>query len=322
MNATPTPDLDGLLRSCCRAAGLDGAGVSIVDGQGAREPLYASDEVATVIERLQLTLGEGPCVDSAATGTPVLVADLTDARDAVASRWPVFRNEANTGRRQGDLRVPDPDRCDLAGRGRLLPSRHRGPLSQPAAQHCPLLGRGRGPGRAGGAQRVRRPAAPVTTNMVVHQAAGMVMGQLDSSIEEAMVRLRATAFAEGLTHQRACRRCGQRPPAHLEGDPMNNPTSRAPEHETGRDTLLAERFAMLADTLVDDYDVVDLLDRLVEHVRGAARRGRGRAAAHRPARQSPADGVLERGHATAGALPAPERGGRSVPRGGPHRLSP
>ncbi len=34
--------------------------------------------------------------------------------------------------------------------------------------------------------------------MIVHQAAGMVMGQLDSSIEEAMVRLRATAFAEGL----------------------------------------------------------------------------------------------------------------------------
>jgi AmiR/NasT family two-component response regulator len=35
--------------------------------------------------------------------------------------------------------------------------------------------------------------------MMVHQAAGMVMGQLDSSIEEAMMRLRATAFADGLT---------------------------------------------------------------------------------------------------------------------------
>ncbi len=39
----------------------------------------------------------------------------------------------------------------------------------------------------------------VTANMILHQAAGMAMGQLDGTIAEAMVRLRATAFAEGVS---------------------------------------------------------------------------------------------------------------------------
>lgn len=41
--------------------------------------------------------------------------------------------------------------------------------------------------------------APTVIDMTVHQAAGRVMAQTDSSIEEALVRLRAVAFAEGLS---------------------------------------------------------------------------------------------------------------------------
>lgn len=60
MNSTPPSQLGRLLQTCCQATDLDGAGVSIVTSDGTREPLFATDEVATVIERLQLTLGEGP----------------------------------------------------------------------------------------------------------------------------------------------------------------------------------------------------------------------------------------------------------------------
>lgn len=198
MIGNPAPELAGLLRSCCRTAGLDGAGVSIVDRDGTREPLYASDEVATVIERLQLTLGEGPCVDSAATGTPVLVADLTDPRDVVASRWPVFRNEAT--RVGAGAIFAFPIRIGAIWLGAVdFYRRSPGPLSRPelstALSSVEEVGLAvlETPNHYGDTE------VPTATNMMVHQAAGMVMGQLDSSIEEAMVRLRATAFAEGLT---------------------------------------------------------------------------------------------------------------------------
>ena len=44
---------------------------------------------------------------------------------------------------------------------------------------------------------------------------------------------------------------------------MNDLPTPVARTEPGSDAVLAEQFVMLADTLVDDYDVVDLLDRLV-----------------------------------------------------------
>ena len=50
----------------------------------------------------------------------------------------------------------------------------------------------------------------MTYRMVVHQAAGMAMMQLDTTIEEALLRLRATAYAEDI-RSTTCRRPRQSP---------------------------------------------------------------------------------------------------------------
>ncbi len=198
MPGTPTPQLERLLRTCCDETGLDGAGVSIVTSSGTSDPLFATDELAGEIERLQMTLGEGPCVDSTASGSPVLVPDLGDPGDLVSRRWPVFRGEAT---RLGARAIfAFPIRIGAIGLGavdlyRLSP----GPLNELELGSALRSVDGVGMAVLEAPSQYDDEAGRTKPTMVVHQAAGMVMAQLDSSIGEAMVRLRATAFAEGRT---------------------------------------------------------------------------------------------------------------------------
>ncbi|GAA1844278.1 ANTAR domain-containing protein [Microlunatus capsulatus] len=66
--------------------GVDGAGLSLVDSL--RVPLGASGEEVRVAERLQTTLGEGPCLSAVETAAPLL-ADTA----AMVERWPLFARE-------------------------------------------------------------------------------------------------------------------------------------------------------------------------------------------------------------------------------------
>jgi hypothetical protein len=64
---------------------VDGAGISLVDGAQQHVPLGASSEWAADAERLQFTVGEGPCMSSQNTRRPVLAGE-----DDLRRRWPVF----------------------------------------------------------------------------------------------------------------------------------------------------------------------------------------------------------------------------------------
>jgi len=195
---TPSEELDALLRSCCRRTGLDGAGVSMVTANGSREPLHATDPVAWEIERLQFALGEGPCVDVSSSGEPVFVADIADDKDPTLRGWPVFRGEAaRTGVR---AIFAFPVHVGAVHLGAVdMYRKSRGPLSHDEVDTA------RSSMDRVAVALLDRPTGYVghdpgsVSDVLVHQAAGMVMAQIDSSIEEALVRLRAAAFAEGRT---------------------------------------------------------------------------------------------------------------------------
>src|SRR5690242_21236697 len=79
---------------CVQMLGITGAGIAMVTSHGHRGVVCATDDRAHLIEDLQLTLGEGPCVDAVQSGAPVLVPDLADSADLAVDRWPTFLSGA------------------------------------------------------------------------------------------------------------------------------------------------------------------------------------------------------------------------------------
>ena len=152
------------------------------------------------MEDRQFTLGEGPGLDATVSGVPVLVPDL----DASRGRWPEFVRAAT------DLGVHAvfafPLQIGVISVGRLMAHRGRpGALSDgqvgdalalAGAVTIALLNRqAPGPDPAGPAPTGW--AAPTTYRAEVHQATGIVSVQLGVGLAEALVRLRAHAWAGG-----------------------------------------------------------------------------------------------------------------------------
>ncbi len=74
-----------LARAVARTLEVDGAGLSLLDTARRRIPLGASSETAETAERLQFTVGTGPCMTAQLTRQPVFAVEQ-DLRQ----RWPMF----------------------------------------------------------------------------------------------------------------------------------------------------------------------------------------------------------------------------------------
>ena len=178
-----------------RGSGTDGASVSLSGAGDVLSPVWATDSTARALEERQLTLGEGPCLEAAASRRPVLVEDLRIP--AVGrSAWPAFVGDiTNLGIR---ALFAFPLQMGVIVLGTLeLYRREAGGLSHQELGSAlntadllagVLLGLGVSPAADDVVPHHR---------LVVHQAAGMLTVQLDVSIEDAMVRLRGRAFSQG-----------------------------------------------------------------------------------------------------------------------------
>ncbi|MEU9306793.1 ANTAR domain-containing protein [Streptomyces sp. NPDC048256] len=71
---------------------VGGAGLSAMSRTAASHPLCSTDDISRQLEELQLTLGEGPCVEAFARGSAVLTPDLLTVE--LQDHWAGFADAA------------------------------------------------------------------------------------------------------------------------------------------------------------------------------------------------------------------------------------
>lgn len=189
----------GAERLCDVAAevtGSSGAGVMLLAESQAQASVCTTDEVSSLIEEAQYTLGEGPCVDAHRLGEVVSEPDLVAAG---GSRWPAFAPRASVAGARAVFGYPV--RIGTVRLGALSLYRAQpGPLED--EEHSNALVMADVAARAVLAAQAGAPFGAIGIDIeedlylwgVVHQAAGMVSVQLDIPIADALVRLRAHSF--------------------------------------------------------------------------------------------------------------------------------
>jgi hypothetical protein len=174
-----------------------GCTLALVAGAELLGTLADAGRHLSVITNLQFELGEGPCLEAYASGSPVLLPDLADG----AARWPVFTAAARSRVRAEfcfplgvgatcigvfDLYRDEPG---MLGEEQLADALAVADIARDAVLYLQDL-----PGHPGLAALLHMVGMD---RIVVHQATGMIAVQLDATPADALARLRATAFQSG-----------------------------------------------------------------------------------------------------------------------------
>jgi hypothetical protein len=195
---------DRLCEACVVLFDIDAAAISLVFDGATSGTLGSSGEPARIYDELQFTLGEGPCLDSITFKGPILVADLADPDDA---RWPIYGPAMLSHRIRGVFAMPV-----------LVAGEHIGALDFFRAQPGDL-GEDNLAGAIAAAELAGVPLLDLMNDDLeaavndpgsnawpelqalsraeVSQATGMLVAQLGVDPAEALVRLRAHAYATG-----------------------------------------------------------------------------------------------------------------------------
>jgi hypothetical protein len=176
---------------------VSGAGIMLMSGDVPGGSLCTTDDVSDLIEELQFTIGEGPCVDAHRQSRVVLEPDLAHPD---TPRWLAFTPQAVEGGVRAVFAFP-------LGVGSIrlgaldLYRDEPGPLSD--AQHADAMVMADVIANWVLDVQAYAPPGAIAAELehdadfhsVVHNAAGAVSVQLGVSITEALIRLRAYAFS-------------------------------------------------------------------------------------------------------------------------------
>jgi len=186
-----------LCETCVEILDVTGAGIMLMSEGEHRGTFGVSNDVISVVEDLQFTLGEGPCIDAFTSDQPVCEPDL---RNPAAVRWPAFSGPAvEAGVRavfgfpleSGTTRLGALD-LYLDEPGELRPDQMSDAVALAKVISDTVLAL-----QADASPGALAPEldASLHNRAVVHQASGMLSSRLNIGVRDALSRIRAYAYS-------------------------------------------------------------------------------------------------------------------------------